>query len=514
MAEGPPGGRERTPRRAWTPPRRGGATLAAARPRTVSVEALAAHCALGLAGALVSWALLRPGDDWRTALPVLSWELLVLLGWTLGSWRWAAGSTFNPYVVFVLAAYLFNGGLALLWAFGYEGYFTLPPQLAPETLVRALALTLASLWALHLGALLGVRRSTARATAGTLPPPTSMAKPTRLVGLLLAAVATLPAAVLLAESVRLAMAGGYFGLYQRAMPTGIGAAGMILASALIPGLFFVLAGSRSHPATKILSASLVVLWCLIQLFLGYRGSALATGAAFAWLWTRRVAPVRGSVLAAAGLGTLFLVVPFIQATRGLTGEDRLNPEVYSTVVESVEAPILGTIAEMGGTLGVTAETMELVPDTRPFDLGASYLYAGLAVLPNLAWSVHPSMARGTPSEWFIWTVEPVTAAAGGGRGFSFIAEAYLNFGLFALLPTALLGFFLGRLQRWAEDHPDEAKDAFLASYLVFFIPYVRADSMVIVRPLVWYAGLPFIAARWLASRAKRPDAPSRQRSRP
>ncbi len=285
---------------------------------------------------------------------------------------------------------------------------------------------------------------------------------------------------------------------------------MILANAAIPGLFFILSGSERRLPTRVVPASLVGLWCAIQLFLGYRGSALATGAAFAWLWSRRVRPIRGTILALVGLGTLFLVVPFIQATRGLTGEDRLNPEVYSSIAGSLEGPVLGAIAEMGGTLGVTAETIELVPDVRPFDRGASYLYAALAVLPNLAWSVHPSVARGTPSDWFIWTVEPLTAAAGGGRGFSFVAEAYLNFGWLAPFATLALGLFLGRLERWANDNPNEAKDAFLATYLIFFIPYARADSMVIIRPLVWYSGLPYITAKLVASRRQRRSARRRR----
>ena len=42
--------------------------------------------------------------------------------------------------------------------------------------------------------------------------------------------------------------------------------------------------------------------------------------------------------------------------------------------------------------------------------------------------MHPSVAHGQPSDWLIETVNPYLAERGLGLGFSFIAEAYMNFG--------------------------------------------------------------------------------------
>jgi hypothetical protein len=234
---------------------------------------------------------------------------------------------------------------------------------------------------------------------------------------------------------------------------------------------------------------------------------LAVAAGFVWLWSRRVLPIRGVVILGIGFGVLAFVIPMVQATRGLSGADRLDPSLYLVAASELDSPVVLAIAEMGATFGVTAETMELVPATRPFDLGSSYLYALLAVVPNVAWDLHPSVAHGTPSTWYIWAVDPGTAAVGGGRGYSFVAEAYFNFGSFAPLATLAFGFFLGTLWKWVERQPNEAKDAFLATYLVFLLPYVRADSMVVVRPLVWYAGLPYATASLILRRATRPARP-------
>lgn len=467
-----------------------------------SHHALAWHLLVGFVGSVLGWGLLEPSMDHEGALRGLSWLLIVLLASTLATWRLAVGGLFDPYVAFLVAAYLFNGGLAFLWAVGLEGNFSLPGHLDPESIRSALALTGVALWAMHLGALLA--RGTTRSEQGSsVLPTTEMAGAVSRVGVWLVLVAGAPAIAILAHSARLALADGYFALYQRDLATGWDGAPLIVANLMIPGVFSVAAGSAGRGRWIASSVILVFVWSTAFLFIGYRGTGFAVALAFIWLWSRRVRQIRAGLVFGIALPAAALLIPLVQATRGLAGTERLNPAVYADVAASIDAPVVAAISEMGGTLGVTAETIELVPGSRALDLGRSYAYAILAVLPNIAWDVHPSVARGTPSDWFIWAVEPVTAAAGGGRGFSFIAEAYLNFGYLSPLATLALGLFLGFLQRRVDQAPDEAKDAFLASYLVFLLPYARADSMMIVRPLLWYAGVPYLVAKLVALRSAR-----------
>jgi len=465
------------------------------------------HLGVGVLATVMGWQLLEPSIDHETALRGLSWLLIALLVWTLVTWRHTVGVLFDPYVAFVVAAYMFNGGLAFLWALGLEGNFSLRRHLDPDSIRRALALTIAALWAMHLGALLATRTMRAK-TSSTVLPSTPIAGAVSHVGAWLVFVAGAPAVAVLARSVSVAVAGGYFALYQRDLATGWDGAALIVANLMVPGIFSVVAGSTGRGRWIVVSVILVVIWSTAFLFIGYRGTGFAIAVAFTWLWGRRVRRIRTGLVFGIGLLAAAVLIPLVQATRGLAGAERLNPAVYAEFAASLDSPMVAAIAEMGGTLGITAETIELVPASRAFDLGKSYAYALLAVVPNIAWSIHPSVARGTPSDWFIWTAEPTTAVTGGGRGFSFIAEAYLNFGYFSPLATLVLGLFLGFLHRRVDEAPDEAKDAFLASYLVFLLPYARADSMMIVRPLFWYAGVPLLAAKLLASRlAKRGSRP-------
>ncbi len=463
------------------------------------VRLIAWHLGVGLLGGIIGWQSLQPSLEQDSALRVLSCVLVGLLLWTLASWRAATGRLITPYSAYALAAFLFNGGLAFLWAVGLEGPFTLRTEIAAESIRDALALTTGTLWSLHLGAL-SAARSRRLGRTGIALPSTKLGVPALRAGIWVTVVALAPALLGLSQSIRLVQGSGYFALYQRDLGTGWASSGAVIANLLIPGLFSILAGATDRGRIALLVAAVVSMWSAALLFVGYRGTAVAIAVAFLWLWTRRVRPIRGLAFA-VGIAALLLMVPLVNATRGLTGAERVTPQVYFDIASSLEAPVVAALAEMGGTLGVTAETMELVPATRPFDRGRSYLYAALAVVPNVAWDKHPSMTRGTPSEWFIWTIDRWTAAAGGSRGFSFIAEAYLNFGYFAPFATLAFGLFLGLLERWVDDEPSEAKDAFLASYLVFFLPCVRNDSMAIFRPLLWYAGAPF-AATFLFARSR------------
>jgi hypothetical protein len=93
------------------------------------------------------------------------------------------------------------------------------------------------------------------------------------------------------------------------------------------------------------------------------------------------------------------------------------------------------------------------------------------------------------------------AAHGGGLGFSFIAEAYLNFGWTgAPLILALIGLAMSWLFHWAESSADPARKAVMASFLSFFLLYARGESATCVRAMVWYSLVPYLVVCLLSRR--------------
>jgi oligosaccharide repeat unit polymerase len=162
---------------------------------------------------------------------------------------------------------------------------------------------------------------------------------------------------------------------------------------------------------------------------------------------------------------------------------------------------------MGGTLKTVAYVVRFVPETRDYDWGRSYLWSLFSLVPNFTSDLHPS-ARRSISLWLITSVDPYTAARGGGLGFSFLAEAYLNFGWAGIVIVAgLIGYFLSSLDQWVEFRLEPMACACVAVILVFFSKYARADSLEITRALVWYCLVPYFCCMAL-SRYRLDSVPS------
>src|SRR5262249_15673015 len=127
-------------------------------------------------------------------------------------------------------------------------------------------------------------------------------------------------------------------------------------------------------------------------------------------------------------------------------------------------PAVAAIHEIGGSMMVTSYVITLVPTTRPYDWGHSYWVTSTTLMPNLCWDEHPALPKGSPSFWLSWTIDPYTAHQGGGLGFSFIAEAYLNFGFWGV-PIVLFigGLVYARFVLWTHDGNNPARMALAAS---------------------------------------------------
>jgi hypothetical protein len=197
-------------------------------------------------------------------------------------------------------------------------------------------------------------------------------------------------------------------------------------------------------------------------------------------------------LGAAVAAVLLLVVfPAIREFRTAAGPERGSLSFFKEAYLSIENPAIATLDELGGTARTVADTVSLVPAVRPFDGGATYGYALLTLAPNAFWDIHPTIARGTASSWLMWTVDPLGAAAGGGIGFSPIAEGYLNAGIIGIaLSMLLMGIWLARLDAWAAASP--ARIATVAALLAFILRWPRDESASMLRPMFWFCFAPYL----------------------
>ncbi len=418
--------------------------------------------------------------------------LTIECSWLVVSWWLVRGSVFSPYGFFLLAGIMFNAGHALLETLGLSELGQLNGLFSDWTVARANALVGIGLASFHLGALVSVgplgtgepRKSTRAEDVSSV----------RLVGWILLALAVVPAATAIRDAVVVAVNSGYMALYQVQAQTGVDASSHVMATFLIPGALFLLAGSAGRRPPQFVAITLMVVYALATLVLGFRLNAVMPLIALIWVYHRAIRRLPITPVLVVGSIAFTLLTQIVRVVRGLTGAERFAFGAAATALRTVRNPFISVVSEMGFSQVTVAYTLELVPHLRGFDHGLSYLYGLLTFAPNLFWDVHPSVARGTSASWLIWTVSPVTAAQGGGLGFSFIAEAYMNFGwIGSVIALGVIGILMGLMERHFSNSNDVARIAAAASFTAFFLRFARGESVSVLRPLVWYALLPLVA---------------------
>jgi len=440
--------------------------------------------------------------------------LVTLAAWSVWSWQYATGKLFDPYMLFFVAAFMFNGSIAILEIFhlSADNQFIRPlwDTFSAETKLKALYLVTIGLATFHLGALLSLAPTKYSFVQlfPKQPSPQFAPKSLRFVGWTLLLISFLPTLLILKNQISIVMTSGYFGLFGQDVDTGISSAPSILSFFIYPGIMFLLAGSKGRKNELAVSLVIIALFSLVALFLGYR-QKLELLIAYVWLWDRIVAPIPRKVLLSSVAITLFVIFPLVTLTRNLPGQERLSLDLLLKTLLSLNNAFVATISEVGGSIATVAYTIELVPGIRNFDWGMGYLNSLYILIPNFFWKVNPAISTSV-SLWLIWAKDPVTAARGGGLGFSFIAEAYLNFGWFGTpLVLGIMGFLYGKFNLWAIKANDPAKLAMIASFLSFSLHFARGEvADTVIRPLFWYALLPYLAVKIidrLASRSSNKD---------
>jgi hypothetical protein len=480
-----------------TPNARAGNPAATEERRLRGAQVLLVHLCF-VAVVLIADVWVRPLAGWGdgSLFAAACAILAVQLGWSLLSWKWVTGSVFDPYGIFLVAAMVFNAGAAFLYLIHQNtaGLFILDSTFPADVTLQTLLFVFLCMGAFHAGALLLAWTRSAPLFPSTLAMAgrSASAAEIRFVGWAFILVAAVPTAIQLKNAVSVVLTSGYFGLYQVNYATGLQAGTEFLSSFIVPGALVLLAGSRDSRLGRFVSAGVIGLFAMIQLFLGARYPAAGALIAYAWLWHRVARPLpRFLILGAAAL-MFGVVFPIIGATRD-KATDQPYPDASATASAESGLSFVGVLKETESTTSTIAHTMTLVPQMRDYDRGAQYLYAASSLVPNLFWDIHPAVKHGLAGDWVTWIVDPEFAASGGSLGYSFIAEAYLNWGwVGGPLFLGLVGFMLARLVYWGCGTGDPAKLMVVASFLNFVIFWARGEALNVVRPLVWYALVPYL----------------------
>lgn len=415
--------------------------------------------------------------------------------WSVASWYFLTGKLFDFYQMFLAAASLFNGGQFMLEIFNLNNKGLLESKFSDELTLQVLFIVTTSMATLHLGALLAYAgfQPTRKETPSPRDAAEQLAANLRLVGLGLLSISIPFALIVFREVLSVVMSGGYVAIFQQSAQASFSVLPKVLSAFVIPGAMFLLAGAEQSRKLALFAAAVVVWFAGMQFVVGERHNGALALMVLAWMWHRRIHQLNPVLLLGGGLVLLGIVFPMVRAIRDSSGSERVSSEQWIEGFVSVENPVVSAIHEMGGSVYTLAHTMTIVPLTREYDFGSSYFYAFMTLFPNLFWDLHPTIAAGIPGEWISWEIEPWAAARGVGMGYSFIAEAYLNFGgVGATIFLFAFGWVYARFVVWSDQVAHPARMAMAASMAFFFLFIARAEMAVIVRGLVWYAVVPYL----------------------
>jgi oligosaccharide repeat unit polymerase len=489
----------------------------------------------------------------EVSLQLLSWIFLGLVIWSFVSWKLITKRLFDPYVLFLLAAIIFNGGQIILEIFGLNENGLFNNAFAVTNSLQIVYIVTLSIVTMHFGAILGVlldRHKTGQEKFVEFLERTSLTSPYRkstigdfasssalstfspsvsqfsldtfkssivplstifAVGRVLFYVSIIPVIVTVVGAIQIAKSGGYGSIYEQQGATGFAASLSIIADFVFPGVFMVIAGGKRHPNFRIFAVIFLLLYTCAKLTIGTRGAAMMPLLAMLWLWDSVVRPLPRTLLAVIAAVLLIVVLPLVGATRNeVSGVDPFSIEYIAKTLTGANNPLVASISEMGFSATTIGWTMELVPKVRPFAMGMTFLVGLLTLIPNVFTSGrHPALTMSgydIPDFWLTGEIDKEFADRGGSFGFSYIAEAYLNFGWLGIIYMALLGFVYAKFVQWAIRDNDPLKMAIAAVVVSFFLFYARGSAQMIFRPFIWYSLVPYLVVKWMSridsSRAK------------
>ena len=441
----------------------------------------------------------RPG---MPALKTMGSIGLLQLAFTCWSWKRLQGNMINPYCLFVVAAYLFTFGQSLLYPFDLVSpqrdllnSYVLPFSF--QDIFNSQLLTLLFLNFMHIGAICALKPASQVSLNSEHPVSSALERPPishfhqlygiKLVGWGLFAISFLPFFVKSFTEYGVVKSYGYGAIYEQEVHIGLANINYILSSYFIPSILCLLVAYHTSRRAKFFFLGILLLDIIFTLFIGGRTQAVILASVVLLVQHNLIRPLKWKELLFVGLSAyLFLgLLSVISEVRSNSHRTFSDYSSNTGEVQRFTSPITETFSEMGSSMMPLAATMQLVPQVRSHRYGSTFFYSLTTIIPNLGfWDIHPGKEYATLGDWLQRELQ-----LGYGPGYSIVAEAYLNFGIFGFFFMLLYGFVLARIFRSIT--PEISKNHPLQFLLVILfcqlgLATVRNSFIAIVRTVFYY----------------------------
>lgn len=412
--------------------------------------------------------------------------------YTIFSWHKVTKGWLDSYVVFTVALYVFtlgHGFLDLFDAVTERFSLILSWGITEQQYLNAEYISLVFILAFHCGAVSGFRNSSSYRVADTSKYDLVALKRVGIYGTLMFLPFYLYSII---EKVRIIIQYGYMGLYDEANLAfgGVGALIRLVSDLYVPSILCLLVYCEATKNKRLfvyLFSFITV--CVPPFFIGARtNSVIMCGIMFLiyYLYNKIT---KKQILVCISIVYVFLF-SLILMRNARQVQDAME---IADAVEQIQGtedsnPLVSMVSEMGWSMFPVVKTIEIKQSPNEHYLyGSTFLWGITSIFPNLFWDKHPAKKNANMSDWITKKLNFTY-----GIGYSLVAEAYVNFGIFGFIFMYYLAFIFMKLFKYSSANNKSDLILLVCSliFLWFIIRIVRNNFLDTFRYLTFYV-LPF-----------------------
>lgn len=421
-----------------------------------------------------------------------SMENVVFLGWlcwlqlfiSVYAWTIKGNKLLSPYIIFLIALYIFSNGQSFLWSLGVEserdliGFHGIT---VPE-IFNAQVLTMEMLAFFQIGASTYFKKQRI-ASLNNEQMEIDVRPRLKQIGWLLFFISVVPYVSETINDMVVSLSRGYGAIYG-AGKVGIDNLSGFISDYFMPSIICLFVVYSQNRKVRMFLCAILLMNIIAIMIIGGRSNAVILIALLLILYHYLVKSFtrKWFLVGIAGVFLMLQVLAFVGRSRI---ESNRSADITETVLENNAA--VDAVAEMGSTMYCLIKTMGIVPAKSDYRYGRSYAFAFTTIIPNLGfWDIHPAKKESNLGDWLTEEL-----SLGYGTGFSMCAEAYINFGYFAFVIFFIWGYFISSIFSKIEPALKRGDYALLVFMLIlfwFFLKLPRNNFINLVRPIFFVAG--------------------------
>ena len=412
----------------------------------------------------------------------MGWFCLFQLFVSIYSWIKKGNQLLSPYIIFLVALYVFSNGQSFLWALGLEsernliGFhgITIPEVFSAQIITSAMLAFFQIGASVYFRRHIMLKNKNQTHIVDTIPY-------LKKVGWTMFVISIFPYCSETISDLVTSMTKGYGAIYG-AGKVGLDNLAGFVADYFVPSIICLLIAYRKNIIVRRFLLGIIIVNILAILLIGGRSNAVILLSLILVIYHYLVRRFTKKWFLVGILGT-FLLLQIL----AFVAQVRVNRNANNTELKVENNAAVDAVAEMGGTMYCLIKTMNLVPSKYDYRYGKSYAYAFTTLIPNIGfWDIHPAKKESNLGDWLTEEL-----SLGYGTGFSMCAEAYINFGYFAIFVFFLWGYFISSVFSKIEpalENQDYAKLAFMLILFWFFLKLPRNNFINLIRPVFFIAG--------------------------